>query len=97
MVLKLRPAMKIVSKLGPRAKNKSDHSWGQFQQHFTCSFYLHSSQNRKKTDSLTVFLALLRSARIHAVGEIMGVRSLFLRGGQNFPGRAKTYYFHKNA
>jgi len=27
----------------------------------------------------------------------MGVRRLFSRGGQNFPGGAKTYYLPKNA
>jgi len=32
-------------------------TWGQFHQHFTCSFYAHRSQMRKKeSDSLTEFL-----------------------------------------
>jgi len=42
------------------------NSWGQFHQHSISSFYSSRSQKLKKTDSLTVFFALLASAHVQA-------------------------------
>ncbi len=42
--------------------SKLEH-WGRFHQHFMHSFYMHRSRKaQKKTDSLTVFFALLGAA-----------------------------------
>ena len=49
-------------------KKSSFHSeiWGQFQQHFTSSFYSRRSQKRKKDSQVKQLLALLGSARVKA-------------------------------
>jgi len=39
-------------------------SWGQFHQHFKCSFYVHRSQSSKKYSQVVSFFALLGSEQV---------------------------------
>jgi len=43
----------------------------QFHQHFTRAIFVHRSQKRKKTDSLTVFFALMGSASVKAACKML--------------------------
>ncbi len=49
----------------------SSNFWCQLHQHFTRSFHARRSQSAKKTDNLSVFFTLLRSACVKAVRKML--------------------------